>query len=133
VEEGFNLIEARNYNEAITLFNAIVQKDSSNLRALNGLAQACKGAGDLPRAFLIYELSLNKDSLQSDIWVAYGNLYYNQGNRKKAANSYRQAIKFDSTHVQGLNNLAMVHKDLGNYDEAEVHFLKAINLDPTYS
>ena len=75
VEEGLKLIEARSYNKAITLFSAIVLKDSSNLKALNGLAQACNGAGDLPRAIQIYELSLDKDPSQSDIWVAYGNLY----------------------------------------------------------
>ena len=50
VEEGIKLIEARSYNEAIKLFTAIVLKDSSNLKALNGLAQACNGAGDMPRA-----------------------------------------------------------------------------------
>jgi len=72
---------------------------------------------------------LDKDPSQSDIWVAYGNLYYNQGNSKKAANGYRQAIEYDSTHVRGLNNLAMAYKDLGNYDEAETHFLKAIYFD----
>ena len=133
MEEGFKLIEARSYNEAIKLFTEIVQKDSSNLEALNGLAQACYGAGDLPRAFQNYELSLNKDPSQSGIWVAYGNLFYNQGNSKKAAKSYRQAIKYDSTHVRGLNNLAMVLKDLRDYDEAETYFLKAIYFDSTYS
>ena len=133
VEEGFKLIEARSYNDAIKLFTAIVLKDSSNLEALNGLAQACYGAGDLPRAFQNYELSLNKDPSQSGIWVAYGNLFYNQGNSKKAASSYQQAIKYDSTHVRGLNNLAMVLKDLGNHDEAETYFLKAVYFDSTYS
>ena len=89
------MIEDQRYNEAITLFTEIVFEDSSNLKALNGLAQACNGAGDLPRAFQIYELSLDKDPSQTDIWVALGNLHYNQGNSKKAANSYQQAIKYD--------------------------------------
>ena len=69
IEKGFKLIEARSYNEAIKFFTAIVVKDSSNLKALNGLARACNGAGDMPRAIQIYELSLDKDPSQSDIWV----------------------------------------------------------------
>ena len=45
VEEGFKLIEARSYNDAIKLFTAIVLKDSSNLEALNGLARPAMAQG----------------------------------------------------------------------------------------
>ncbi len=68
------------------------------------------------------------------LWNAMGQLYFEKEEMKNALDCYLKA--YDINLIQGdeielaqaLNNLANVHKELGNYDEATLYLKKSLEL-----
>jgi type IV pilus assembly protein PilF len=59
--------------------------------------------------------------------------YYQRGNYTVALQELQQAIKIDSDYVAAYGMLGLVSMDLGNREQADASFRKALQLDPNDS
>ncbi|MBK8230018.1 MAG: tetratricopeptide repeat protein [Candidatus Eisenbacteria bacterium] len=78
------------------------------------------------------ELKAKIDKNGRDFEAAYelGNLYYDQGRRTEAEESYRRVLKIQADHVPARVNLGVVLNEAGKSEEALVEFDAALKLAP---
>ncbi len=63
-------------------------------------------------------------------WVHLGKAYYDQEKYDLARISLEKALEIDPSYTKALENLALVHKELGNTAEAGNIFKKLVGLEP---
>jgi tetratricopeptide (TPR) repeat protein len=90
--------------------------------------------GDIFGALKIYEEILK-------VYPHYLKAWYNRAvildqyanDKRQALWCYDQALKIDPEHVDILHNKAKLLADLGAYDEAETHYIRALQSRPNYT
>ena len=133
IVDGLKLLEEKQYNKAIKVFEEILNNDQTNITAINALAEAQNKLGNTPATLQLYKRSLKIQENQPDTWLALGNVLYYEKNIKPALAAYKSAVKHSPDFARGHNNLATIYKELDENDLAIVHFEKAIELDDSYS
>jgi len=63
-------------------------------------------------------------------WVHLGNAYFSQGKYQEAAVSLEKAMEIDSSHTNGIANLALTYTKLNRNGEAEKLFSKLVEMEP---
>ena len=59
-----------------------------------------------------------------------GVISYKQKDLMGAIEEYKKVIQLDPRNLETLNNLGVIHKDLGKYREAREYFQKALSINP---
>lgn len=139
LETYYNIIDGERYlehadsmmyytNKAVALF-----PDNPDLYMRRGFYWSELGA--LDRAIDDYELAMKHaptDSVRSVVVGTIGDLYYQEGNTKKAYKHYRKALKIFDKNVAVLNNYAYyLCENGGDLDEAFEMSVKACELEPS--
>lgn len=109
-------------------------------RALNGLAALTHDSGDLDGAEELYRRA-NEMGLRTENAILIGETEQNlgiianiRGDLGEALRRYESALAWlDPTEsargrISSLNNLGMLHVDLGRLDEADAYFLRALSI-----
>jgi len=76
IVDGLKLLEEKQYNKAIKIFEEILNNDQTNITAINALAEAQNKLGNTPGAIQLYKRSLKIQENQPDTWLALGNVLY---------------------------------------------------------
>ena len=58
-----------------------------------------------------------------------GNFYQTLEKFEEAEGCYRTAAELDSSHIDSMNNLAMILQEKGDIDEAEAYYLRCVEVD----
>jgi len=82
--------------------------------------------------------SLWRDTLQkapkvSRAWANYCSALIDSGNNKKDGPACKYAVFLDPDDPELQNNLALAYLGIENYDQAEIHLLKAVELKPDFA
>ena len=101
IADGLKLLEEKQFNKAIKVFEEILKNDQANITAINALADAHNKLGNTPATIQLYKRSLRIKENQPDIWVEVGNIYYHEDSFRKAENAYGKAVFFDSSYAKG--------------------------------
>jgi tetratricopeptide (TPR) repeat protein len=64
------------------------------------------------------------------VLVLRGDIYHAKGKTEKAVDDYKAALKLVASNYQARNRLAIIYRDTGKFDLAEVHYSQAINAWP---
>ncbi len=83
-------------------------------------------------ARMLVEAEMGDRQQQANAWGDMGMLYQAYEMHGPAQGSYTNAIAFDSKNFRWLYLLAFNHQRLGNYDDAEEYYLRALDLNPDY-
>ena len=68
----------------------------------------------------------------ADARFRLGNFYQTLEKFEEAEEAYRHAAKLDNTHVDSMNNLAMILQARGDLDEAEAFYMRCVEVDPAF-
>ena len=60
-------------------------------------------------------------------------MYQRLGDFENALINYRQVLQRDDLNVEAHNNLGLLYRDKGLYDDAIQHFQRAIAINPAYA
>jgi tetratricopeptide (TPR) repeat protein len=111
-------------------FEAAVQHDDSNWRALHNRGVTHAQAGRFAEAFDDFSRVIQ---LNSEFAKAYANratLYVQAGEAKRALDDYRMALQYNDQLAPAHLGRGRVCHSLGIYDEAQTHLDRAVELRP---
>ena len=104
--------------EALQLYHKVLNLDENATEALLGAADIYLARGDLERAELYYKKSFDITRDIAGAHLNYGTLLYRSGRKSDALEEYRTAAVLEPEKPEISYNLALVLKDLGDYEEA---------------
>lgn len=85
---------------------------------------------------IAYNLAQNKQMVRPTLAILHFNLgtYYHKQEKKEAAiDRLEQAVSYDSTLLKAYNLLGALYQELGDLDNAERCYLRAIVIQPDYA
>jgi len=115
--DEINLLQAQtmmalqDFQAAETYFEQVLQQNPKSVCALAGLGRLKQD-----ESFFKQALSLDPDNLEAR--ANYANLLYTQNRRLEALEEYRKAVVLNPSLPELSNNLAMLLKDMGEYEQA---------------
>jgi tetratricopeptide (TPR) repeat protein len=135
------LLRKKSYYKASLQYQKLIQKDSSNISAYIGEAEAYKGLNEFDKAIEVIDFGLAKNpndkklpaykvellASKDDVTFNQALELYNKGNIVKALDTYK-LIQDPDKDV--LINIGACYQRLGKYQEASDYYNKAIALDP---
>ena len=125
------LVEEKDYDEAIRGYNDLLTGDPRNPQILNRLGNTYQALHREKDAKHYYELALKADPHFAAAVNNIGCLYYNEHKYGKAARQYNRAIKMDSSVASFHSNLGYAYLGEKKYKEMLQSFHRAVALDPT--
>jgi Flp pilus assembly protein TadD len=125
LEKGRTLLDAGNFNAAITELSTAVSLDPklSEAHTLLGVAYNRKGLNDLARQSL--EAAMRDRNDQAMHLNNLGYLAYTHGEYKEAVKYLTRATKLAPNDSRIWNNLGLAQADLGKFDDAYKSFTRA--------
>ena len=113
------------------------EDDVRQARALYDEALRHKRAKKWPEAIAALRRCVEMDPSHSQAWFDLGFAYYGKNGGKPCEAEYEpytRCIALDQSHVEAHSNLGSVLADVRkDYDGAETHYRKAIELDPKWT
>lgn len=126
LEQGRELLENGNLNEAIACFSLATSLDAKLNEAHNLLGVAYEGKGMRMLALKSLELALQGENDQAEHLNNFGYLLSKNGRYERALKYLKRAVKLAPNEQRFLNNLGMVQAELGNFDDAYKSFDRAV-------
>lgn len=125
------LLEAKEYDEALQGYNELLAADPNNPQILNRIGNTYQALQKFRDAKKYYERALKADPKFAAAVNNIGCLYYNERRYGRAAREYRKAIKIDSTVASFHSNLGYAFLGEEKYKDMMVEFREAVTIDPT--
>ncbi|MGH9549467.1 MAG: tetratricopeptide repeat protein [Terriglobales bacterium] len=129
LSRGQSLLQSKHYGQAVTFYDAYLQKHPATASAFEGRAQAYFGlkrpaeAGrDISQAIEI--------APTGSAYRLRGTLEELGGNTRLALNDYRNATRINPNDVEAFREYAMLCHELNRFVEAVDAWTKAIELEP---
>ena len=64
-------------------------------------------------------------------WTELGNLYFDTGQSRKAANAYERSLALAPDNADVLTDLGIMYREVGEYDKAVANFRRASSVTPS--
>ncbi|MEY4142451.1 MAG: hypothetical protein RL110_1823 [Bacteroidota bacterium] len=101
INKDKNLIQSSDFSTACYHFSKVLQKDTSELKALVGMGSVFANLGNYDQAFVYVNKALRINPKYRDAYVLKGSMYLSKQNFTLAKSSYETAIKQDSKFFLG--------------------------------
>lgn len=103
-------VGASDFTTAQYHFVKVLSKDSTNLKAMVGIAGVCANLGDNEAAFGWLNKALRINPRYRDAYVLKGSIYLREGNYKFAKSSYETAVQQDRKFFLGYMMLGAIYQ-----------------------
>lgn len=103
-------VGASDFTTAQYHFVKVLSKDSTNLKAMVGIAGVCANLGDNEAAFGWLNKALRINPRCRDAYVLKGSIYLREGNYKFAKSSYETAVQQDRKFFLGYMMLGAIYQ-----------------------
>lgn len=94
------------------------------------LATLYDALGKAEDAIQYYNRSIELGYAQADVYINIGRMFAVQGQQNEADNAYQRALKIDPDSVEALSNLAVLHDEMRDTENALKYIKKAYQLAP---
>lgn len=136
VDQGMELIGQLEYEEALKYFDAALLEKEDPQLAYRGEGLACMGLTDYEKAAEYLEKALSYSDyrpgqIDYDINFYLATAYYRQGNPERAREVYQAILDMKPKDKTAWYLLGVVQLELGNREDAQAAFDRAVELDPT--
>lgn len=129
VEEADEAYQKEDFKKAQEKLGQAYLLEPQNLEILNKLAFIHGKRGDVQLGIDLYKRSLGMDENDDMVHNALASMYRAQGSLMLAKEHYEKALSIDDAYAVTYYNYANLLVDLGEKDEAEAMYLRAIELD----
>lgn len=127
---GLICLAQENTAEARICFQKALALDPRSVPALVNLANLETTAGEYETAEKHYKRALELSPQNLDAHINYADMLYRQKRLPEALEEYRTAVVIDPGIPEISNNLGVILKDIGEYEEALGLFFNAFNQRP---
>ncbi len=118
LNQGYNQLKADNMDEALAVFNEILEHDSSNLKARLGQAIIFAEQKRHEDAFAAYDWITQKNPQHIDAWNGRGLAAFNMENFDEALASFQMTIADQPANGFFYESIAWTQMCLGDFQEA---------------
>jgi tetratricopeptide (TPR) repeat protein len=118
-------------SEAITIYEEIIKKDSSNLLVVQSLGKLYLAKNKAKQAEKIYSYLKEKDSINPNYSYQLAESYEKQKKYFKMGQSYLDAFNKDTLHLNSIYGLAKFFKELRYKDSTMLFIDKGLKIDST--
>ena len=128
------MVIRKNYQDAMKLYDQILDKDPENIDALSSKAQCLQkvDSNSFPKALKLYEKALELDEKDFETNFNIGILYYQrkqQEDMEKALTYLKKANELDPYNKIVLYDIAVIHEEKEEYALAEEYYRKLLKID----
>ncbi len=131
--EGAQLFQQGKYEEAIILFQKVIEKDPNNVDANYNLALSLLRSGKQDEAIALLEKVKEMKPGMVETYLALGECYFNKGENDKAVSHFERALEMEPNNAEVYYNLGIIHYKNDRTDDAIKNFLTSKNLDPEFA
>jgi Flp pilus assembly protein TadD len=133
---AYHYKDRRQYDEAQKYFKKALQLDSTLMDAHNNLGILYKLDRRYYEAEIQYKKIIQLDSTFGPAWVNLGDLYLVSNQPKKAKAAFLKTLQLENNppfpHLWAYKGLGQLAIDKEQFEEAEKHFKKALELSPRF-
>jgi Flp pilus assembly protein TadD len=129
-EQGFDLIDTGQNQEAILAFDKAISIDPENVHAWNGRGTAFFNLGDNSEALKAFNQAISIDSTYAHAYIGKGNVLYALSKFNESLDEFDKAIALDPDITWAWNGKGTTLLELGLTDQSAAAFDRAIALDP---
>jgi tetratricopeptide (TPR) repeat protein len=133
IRRGESLLNARRFQDALTLFVEIIETHPDSTRPYLSAGQAALGLRFYDDALKYAKQATQCNPLNSAAALLTAKIYLEQENWSEALTYFQESVQLDSKSAAsyvGMGEVAYHHQD---YDKAIIMFRKALDLDQNYS
>lgn len=130
LNEGRRLVNSRDYNGAISVYQQAASLEPKNGSIFSGIGYLYAQQGNFSAALAAYRRAVTLSPNNSDYHYALAYISGNMGNNGKAKTAYRKAIQLNRNNVNAYLGLAAVLLNLKEFDSAKWAFEQAMKIDP---
>jgi len=132
--KGCLLLKLKRFDEAIYCFNKILTLDGAHFESYIQLALLYEETKKQDEARNIYEKGLVKCEKKSEIYNAFGEFFYRNGENLKSIDLIKKAIECNEniTKAKYYYNLGLIYQELGDINESLANYNNAININNNY-
>jgi tetratricopeptide (TPR) repeat protein len=130
VEKAGRNIMLRQYEEALTLLDEVIELDPDNERAYLFMAQANIGLKEYETALECYDKALDVNSKSDMAYRGKGELLLRELNYDEAQVCFENAIRLNREATGAMYNLAVVYARKDDKDNCIEWLKKAVKKDP---
>jgi tetratricopeptide (TPR) repeat protein len=127
------LLESRQYDEAIAVYQAVLAKAPALYQVNLAIAQAYRGKKDYDNALASYKLVLEKDPANATAKVGMGLTNLEKGDFKAAEEILGGVAQSPTAQKEDFYNYAELKFAAGDADAAQQWYQKASDADPTWA
>lgn len=128
--KGKSLVQLGKNDQALKLFQLVLDIDNNFMFALNGMAMACINLRHYSEAIKWLERALTVDPSYVDALNNMGLVLNDWEKYEEAIKWYDKALAINPNHVNALNNKGVALDNLGKYEEAIKWYNKALAIHP---
>ncbi|ALB39938.1 MAG: tetratricopeptide repeat protein [Nostocales cyanobacterium LacPavin_0920_SED1_MAG_38_18] len=129
IDEGKRLVDSKDYNGAIAIYQKAAKLDPKNERIYAGIGYLYTQQGNFTSALDAYRRAIAINPNNSDFYYAVGYLKSSTKDNKGAKEAYRRAIQLNRNNLNAYLGLGVAQTSLGDYQSAMWAYEQAINLD----
>jgi tetratricopeptide (TPR) repeat protein len=129
IEEGKRLVDSKDYNGAIAVYQQAAKLDPKNEKIHAGIGYLYTQQGNFTSALDAYRRAIAINPNNSDFYYAVGYLKSSTKDNKGAKEAYRRAIQLNRNNFNAYLGLGVSQASLGDYQSAMWAYEQAINLD----
>lgn len=130
-DAGMESYKSGDYKQAVTYFSSVIDKNKKDYQAYYYRAYSNMYLHNWKAA--LKDLGKIKKPMKNDagVYLAYGNIYNEQGSYKKAIQNFNTALKLNPNLAEAYNNRGVSFQRMNNYRSAILDYSAAINADST--
>lgn len=120
LREGGKLFEEKKYGQALAVYNQILHDKPQDEAASFGAGAAAYYLKDYGSAEAAFKQAARQEgSLKEDALFNLGNAYYRAGDKKQAAETYRQVILQNPKDKAAIHNLQLILEEQQNQNDKD--------------
>lgn len=127
---GIVRMALKQWDEAITAFNAALQSNHGDAKLHFNLGIAMEEKGRFEEAIHSYQNALSLTPGDTEMLNRLGNVYARLKRLEDAKAVYQQALEINPSSIATLNNLGITLRDHGQLDESIDAYRRALEIDP---
>jgi len=125
-------ISLKKYDEAVSDFDAAIERDSRNAALFNARGNALRKTGKLDRALSDFNEVIRQNIRHPAVYTNRGLVWYDKKKYDRALADFSEALRLDSKFAPAWEAGGTAREAQGNYAKAIRNFRKAIEADTNF-
>lgn len=129
-QQGYALIKKGGYDEALKVFNQILETDPDNAYALVGIGDVLRKQEKHKEALPYYQKCIEQNPTNSFALFGIADIMRNNNQYEDAIIHWKKYLLYDRNNVAVITRIADSYRRINDIQESERHYKLALKVDP---